>query len=255
MLLFSLVFITASVFGVEVEKRSERVLRAAKVLDQQTRQLEEGAPFMELPEAQDLIHQVREDVRSNRGRGTIALLRQWNPSDPAWGTTVHTLLMRMEGWPDEPVGKEEMGTMVDLFKATVKEEDSTENYKATPSNRMANPYSFRALYSKKLAHAADPESVSKVDTTAVRDAPLMWIQDEILSKTGELPSVLAETEDEIARSASTRERPSKRGMTTPQADPVAGAGDGTDRRWWVAAGGVLVAVAAGVFVWKRQAGR
>ena len=60
------------------------------------------------PGVREVERLIREDVRNNRGRGTVVILGEWDPASMAWEVAAQTILYRMENWPAVPVEKDDL---------------------------------------------------------------------------------------------------------------------------------------------------
>ena len=184
------------------------VVVLSKVLDARSNEPYHPGKVLELPEAAELAERIKVDIKENKAREAIRILREWPPASLPWQVVAEVSLFRMENWHSYPATREELGVMVDLFRATVKEGDRPYNYDV-PRGGFGSPFVFRSRFASKLAQAAEPRPGYMPDAKAISDNPLKWLEEEIISRTGSLPSILSENQLS-ARESEVEERPSKR---------------------------------------------
>ncbi|QJE97324.1 hypothetical protein [Luteolibacter luteus] len=247
MLVIGCIIFCCRLDGAESEEFSQlRVIDAARELDQLEEHATEKLSF-DSPGVKEVEGLIREDIRSNRGRGTVVILSEWDPGSMAWEVAAQTILYRMSNWEAVPmeegevVGEVDLAVMVDLFKATIRKNDKSGDY-TQRRGRIGSPYTFRNFYSSHLAQAVEPRHGYSPDAKRVHDDPKQWLEDEILSRTGPLPSVLDERGVKSGAAVKTR---APKGLPVPK-------GDGPeDLKGEKPAGGsfvVIVAVLSGALV-------
>lgn len=228
------------------------VVEAARALDLRSALDYDEAQFHQLTEVQNLERLIRSDIEANRGRETVLLLREWEPSSLVWETAANTILFRMEGWPTLPIEESDMGVMVDLFKASVRKGDSIANYDV-PRGRIGSPYTFRSRLSVRLGQALNLKFGYLPNDDHLWEDPLRWLDSEILSKTGALPSVIGEHRSSKEASI-TNPRPSK--IFDPPAKVVRAEGSGGVRsgKWhfWIVVGGGVSVLLLGFICFRKK---
>lgn len=204
----TLIFVVRSVFtigcsllccqlsGAEPKEVSDvRLIDAARELDRLEGESSERLSF-DSPGVKEVEDLIREDVWSNRGRGSVVILSEWDPGSMAWEVAAQTILYRMANWEAVPMEEGDvtqmvdLAVMVDLFKATIRKNDKSGDYPQR-RGRIGSPYTFRNFYADRLVQAANGPGAS-LNVKEVYDDPNKWLDDVILSRSGPLPSVLNE---------------------------------------------------------------
>jgi hypothetical protein len=240
-------FLTQFLQGQEFLQRS--VIESARMLDLRESKPYDTQNFMDLPESQDLVKGVEYDIKNNRGKETVAILQEWAPDGLSWQVATEVILFQMKGWPSYPIKKEDLGVMVDIFRASIRKNDKPINYNV-PRGGHGSPFVFRSLYALRLAQAANPEPGYSPQNQHLWSDPLEWLESEVLAKTGELPSILPE----IGRAATpeiTAPRPRKNFPETEASRALESAGGESSEKGYLGVGIFTALLILAALVWIR----